>query len=215
MYRFVLLAALIFAFAPAANGATAWDESVNGDLSNNYLAPTPLSFVLGSNHVIGTTFRSPSTNLIDYDIFTFTVAPGSVLSAVVVTSVSISSTFSFFGITNGSALAVNPDTVNSTQNATGLLGWTHYTNGDAGMNILPRIGTGPGATGFTPPLGAGPYSVWLQETSSLPTNYNFDFQISAAAAIPEPEAYALLVAGLALLGFAGRRQQNPLARLAL
>jgi hypothetical protein len=214
MNRFVLLASLIFTLAPAAYGATAWDESVNGDLSNNYLAPTPLSFVLGSNHVIGTTGRSPSTNLIDYDIFTFTVSPGSVLSGVVVTSVNITSAFSFFGLTTGSTLAVNPDTVNATMNPTGLLGWTHYTNGDVGKDILPRIGTGPGAIGFVPPLGAGPYSVWLQETSTLPTAYDFDFQISAAAAIPEPETYALLFAGFALLGFAAWRRENPPARFA-
>jgi hypothetical protein len=34
----------------------------------------------------------------------------------------------------------------------------------------------------------------------------YDAAVSPSAVIPEPQAYALLLAGLALLGFSGRRQ---------
>ncbi|MFM9915690.1 MAG: hypothetical protein ACKVOX_07770, partial [Rhizobacter sp.] len=75
-----LLVALTCSSAASAQSATAWDESVSGDLSNSGLAPTPLVFVVGTNRVTGTTGNSGQG--VDRDYFKFTVPPGMELKSL-------------------------------------------------------------------------------------------------------------------------------------
>ena len=62
-----------------------------------------------------------------------------------------------------------------------LLGYTLYDIGDEGTDILPAIGQGDGAKGFVPPLGAGTYSFWVQETATCDCQYRFTFQVTTPA----------------------------------
>ena len=53
---------------------------------------------------------------------------------------------------------------------------------------------GPGAIGFTPPLPAGDYTFWMQQTGANSATYQFDFIVT-----PEPATAGLLFAAAVLL----------------
>jgi hypothetical protein len=186
--RFTLLAGCLLLSSAAARADTLYDESVSGDLSNDGLAPTSLSFSLGSNQVLGTTGRATAT---DRDYFTFTIPAGEVLSMLVELPGTTSGGVSFIGLEAGPQLTLptNPP------DATGLLGWMHYGPPLIGLDILPLMGTaGQGSTGFVPPLPAGTYSIWIQDFNSGSFTYGFNFVVSA----PEPALGGLLLGALSL-----------------
>lgn len=56
---------------------------------------------------------------------------------------------------------------------------------------------------------SGPYSSYDFFLYTLPTNGSNQWAANAVAAVPEPETYAMLLAGLGLLGLARRRKRNP------
>jgi hypothetical protein len=199
--RGMVLFATACLFGAAAQAATVYTESVSGDLSDSGLSPTALTVASGSNQVFGTTGRT--AGVVDLDYFTFTVPVGEVLTSITIlpgTAGLGRLGDSFIGMQAGSQVTVLP----TATDATGLLGWFHYDNSDVGTDILPLLGTSDfGATGFTPPLPAGSYSFWVQELSTGTATYGFDFSI----ATPEPASWAMLLAGMALIGArAGRKR---------
>jgi hypothetical protein len=197
----LLLCALLSAgLMSGAQAATAWDETVSGDLANVGTAPTAVSLVLGSNLVTGTTGRS-AAGVVDRDYFTFTLPAGWQLDSLTLlqgTTFLGPSGLGFIGVQAGPQVTVNP----TGGSATGLLGWWHYREEDVGTDILPFIGFGDGATGFIGPLPAGTYAFWIQETATGSAAYRFDFNVSA---VPEPSSALFLLAGLAGLGLLRRR----------
>jgi PEP-CTERM motif len=199
--RGIVLFASACLFGASAQAGIVYNESVSGDLSGSGLSPTPITVALGSNQVFGTTGRV--AGVVDLDYFRFTVPVGEVLTGITIlpgTAGLGPLGDSFIGMQAGSQVTVLP----SATDATGLLGWFHYDDSDVGTNILPLMATsGFGSTGFTPPLPAGSYSFWVQELSSGTAPYGFDFTL----ATPEPASWAMLLAGLALIGArAGRKR---------
>ncbi len=181
-----------------AGAATVYDESVSGDLSNAGASPTFISTAAGSNQIFGTTGKTGG--VIDLDYFTVALQAGQTLTAITLLPGSnVNGSLSFIGVQAGSKVTVSP----TGGSATGLLGWTHYSTSEIGTDILPAIGAGAGATGFTPPLGTGTYSFWVQDTSPGAAHYGFDFTVTS---VPEPTGMALMLAGLAGLGVALRRR---------
>jgi hypothetical protein len=199
MTRLLIAALLCTGTMSTAQAATAWDESVSGDLANTGTSATAVTFGLGSNLVLGTTGRS--NGVVDRDYFTFTLPEGWQLDALTLlpgTTFLGPSSLGFIGVQSGGQVTVDP----TGGSAAGLLGWWHYNENDIGTDILPSIGAGPGATGFIGALPAGSYAFWIQETATGSAAYQFDFSVSQ---VPETSTTLMFLAGLAGLGFLRRR----------
>jgi len=195
-----LTAAAVISLGSAANAT-----NYTGPYSSSGLAPTPVSFSLGANIVSGI------TGGFDSSYMTFDIAPGEELSSIIVLDGSPAPDRTFFGIASGDTVVVNPNFTS----AAGLIGWTLFSNamdntdvlGDLGMAAAANFPAVPGATGFTPPLGAGTYSTWVVDGDgtfdTIP--YKLDFVISSA---PEPSTWVLMLAGVGLAGMALRRRSR-------
>jgi len=131
-----------------------FDESTDGELSDNGSTPTALTFEFGDNVVIA----EQASDSPDY--FTFSVPDGYELSELIVEGFSIADP-GFIGIAEG--------TIIDGGEAGDLLGGLVYGTGDLDTNILPEIGTLDGATGFIDTLPAGEYTVWLNQTGQTST----------------------------------------------
>jgi len=197
------IAALALASVPAF-ADTGYSEASSGDLSNVGTSPTAVTLGIGSNFINGTTGSDGTT--IDRDYFTFTLDPGQALVAIQVLDGTNSIpnatpgdlARSFIGIEGGSV-------VDTLSDPSKLLGYTHYNQSMIGTDILDDIGAGAGAQGFTPPLGAGSYSVWIQEANVGTAHYFFNFLV---ASVPESSTWAMMLSGFGLIGWSMRRSQK-------
>lgn len=203
--RFVVLAGLAIG-SSVGTAQIAYNEAISGDLSSNGLIPTIIAVHAGSNTVFGTTGRVGAT--IDRDYFTFAVPPGLALTAVLELPGTVSGGVSFFGLQAGPQVTL-PVT---TTVANGLLGWDHYASTVVSTDIFPILQIPlTGSSGFSGPLGAGNYSVWIQDFSAGNFAYGFDFRLSTA--VPEPSTYALMGGALLLVLTLRRRHATTKAML--
>jgi hypothetical protein len=190
------LITLTIGLSSSAFGGTIWNEADNGDLSNSGLAPTAVGpLTVGSNEIFGSTGSSAS-GVVDLDYFVITVPTGFVVNSLnVLPGTQAGGSVSFIGVEAGPQVTVSPDATS----AAGLLGWTHYGPANINMDILPAMSiASEGSSGFTPPLGAGQYSFWIQELSVGAFQYGFDLELAAASSVPEPGTLSLMVVGLAV-----------------
>lgn len=203
--RLVLPAALLALAAGAQAGvlpATGWNEFANGDLTGNNLQPTFVGLLAGGvTEVRGVTGRAIAGGPVDLDYFTFTVPAGFELSAMTLLEGTVPLiNVGFVGLMAGNSFTVPP----TTQSAEGLLGISLYSTNEIGTDLLPVMGIPTlGSTGFTPPLPAGSYSFWVQETGIGEAPYGFGFAVTP---VPEPATMLTMLAGLALLGAALKRR---------
>ena len=162
--------------APPASAGTVWDEAIQGDLSNNGLAPTAIPVAGGSNVVLGVT-GNPGTG-VDRDYFTFTVPAGTALTAInLLPNTSVSGAVSFIAIQPGPQLTVTP----TGGGVEKLIALGHYGNDQVGTNLLPSIGL----AGYTASLSPGVYSIWVQDTGGT-ASYGFEFVLTPTAAVETP-----------------------------
>ena len=196
------------AFATPASATIVHDELISGDLSNSGAAPTSLAFAPGDNWILGTTGRD-TQGVVDRDYFTFTLLADEYLTAITVLNgtTTVANGLAFIALEAGSQVTVDP----AAPTAGPLLGWYHYGPGDILNDILPEIGAGAGAQGFTPPLGPGTYAVWIQETGTGTANYGFNFVV---AEVPEPGTWAMMLLGFVAVGWALRPRPDRLAAAA-
>jgi len=195
----VAVAGLLSLGAPTLQAGVAYDESIWGDLSNSGLAPTPVTLQNGWNNILGTTGRG--ANGVDRDYFTFTVPTGYVVSSFdELAGTQVGGAVSFIGLEWGPQLTL-PTNASS---AAGLLGWAHYSATSTDVDLLPLLQIPSlGSSGFDGPLGAGEYSVWIQDFNPGPINYGFSVQLSG---VPEPSTYGIFAASLLAVAVVTRKK---------
>ncbi len=202
LFRFALTA-LACGVVATPCFAVDYNEAVSRDFSNFGLTPTSLgTLTIGDNSVFGTTGRGSGG--IDRDYFTFVVPTGyQWVSFREIAGTGVGGNVSFLGLQAGNQVTVSTGATT----AAGLLGWTHYGAVNVDTDIFPDMALASnGSTGFATPLGAGSYSVWIQDFNAGQFSYGFRFGV---AAVPEPGSVALLV-GLSAsgAGFLARRRRR-------
>lgn len=154
-----------------------WDESVDGDLSDDGLNPSGIfNFAEGDNIIIASQQGNPR----DVDFFAFTVPDGFELIELVVDDYESTDNVAFIGIDSGATTDV--DFTNPS--AGDLLGGTSYGTASIGNNILAVMGNLGGAEGFIPPLQEGTYTIWLNQTGA-PSTSTLNFIVSQVLSIDE------------------------------
>jgi hypothetical protein len=162
------------------------DESVNGDLSGDRSVPTAYVLSQGTNSVIATSVSG------DIEYIALTVPAGLQMQRLVLASYTGLDETAFIGVQSGPVFTEPP----TGTNVANLLGWTHFgpALGHVGTDILDDLGAGPGSIGFTPPLGAGVYTFWIQQTGQNAATYQLDYSV-----VPGPGALTALMAGVGLV----------------
>ena len=177
----------------------------SGDLSGDNTMPTDLGvFTEGINTVTGSVVNARGVaggEPADADVFTFSIAQGTQLEDISI--VAFDGRVAFFSIDEGTTYPLNFAGLDNQDNLGQLLGST-LIGFSLDSNLLPFLSTGGDAgSGFTAPLGAGNYSVYIQETSPFsPDTFTVAFTVEA---VPEPST--ALLAGLALTGLVARRKR--------
>ena len=167
-----------------------WDESVDGDLSNNYRAPNFFALSFGSQSVFGTVTDQGTR---DRDLFTIEIPVGGQLTALRLVSYSSSDpdNISFVGMQEGATLSQAPS-----DNFDDAIGYALFGIDDIGKDLLPAI-TGnsfiPPFNGLNP-LPAGEYAVWVNETATT-ADYGIAFEVTQ---VPEPSILFLGLFGVSL-----------------
>jgi MYXO-CTERM domain-containing protein len=188
--------AVLSTLAAGAVQAFTHDESVNGDFSGDRLAPTALVATPGVN------LAAMSSATGDRDYFTFTVPTGWLLSAIQHVTYDSNDDVSFIALQAGTQLTEPPTGTNPGN----LLGYLHFGDATVGSDILDNLAASntsvPPAMGFTAPLGAGPYTFWVQQTGAA-ASYSLEFMLTP---VPEPATWGLWLAGLAGVAAVRRRR---------
>ncbi|TAE78466.1 MAG: PEP-CTERM sorting domain-containing protein [Verrucomicrobia bacterium] len=175
--------------------AATYSESIDGELSNDFIEPTPVAMDLGSNLLTGGLAGGEN----DVDLFRFSVPVGHHLAAIRILGFTGGGGGSFLGIQSGVELSASPVPSSGFPDP---IGYAIISASDAAVDrdVLPTIASGPPFQGVAA-LSAGNYVGWLNETG-LASTYQIEFVI---AAVPEPTAWSAI--SLALFASLARRRR--------
>jgi hypothetical protein len=194
-------AVLIFGSA-AAQADVVFDETVDSDLSNDYLNPNVVNLPFGTSSILGST-GVDQNNAIDFDYFRITLTGGKTLEQIILADQSGDGS-SFIAVHVGDTFSFNPG-VNDSECLNSCLGWAHFgpnetaNGGGVGEDILPLMASN--TTAFTPPLTGTSYAFWIQDNDEE-SHYRFDFVVA-----PEPATWCFVaIGGLVALALKRRRQ---------
>jgi hypothetical protein len=160
--------------ADGDDAAALYDESVDGEITDDATNPLSLALGGGSNLISGDVIAG------DIDYVTVSVPQGYVLSAIELAEYDSVDDLAFIGIQRGTVFTEPPvDT-----NVANLLGFALFGIDTEGTDLLPGMGSAEGVQGFTAPLEAGDYTFWIQQTGADTVGYTFDLVTSLAASVP-------------------------------
>ena len=196
--RLALAIAALAVGSSVAHGIVIYNESMSGDFSNTGTTPTVVTgLVSGENEVHGSTGNSGSGG--DRDYFTFAVPVGLEWASLTALPGMAPGRIAFIALQAGSLVTLPANTLT----AAGLLGWHHYNSDDVGNDLLPLMATpANGSSGFSAPLGAGNYAIWIQDSSPGQTLYGLNFQLRH---VPDSGPGLGVLATLLALAFLRRR----------
>jgi hypothetical protein len=170
----VLMAVLAL---PAA-AAVVHDEAVDGDLSTNPAAPTPLAFALGSNVVKGSVRASTDTQ----DFITFTVPAGTRLLAL---------NLLLYAPNNIGFMAFNAGTTSfipSVATDPMFLSGIHVSASETGTDLMPLFVTNNVTSNALPDpwLDPGAYCFVVQQANTTLTSYQLEFVLEGVVPVRGP-----------------------------
>ena len=168
--KLLATAALLALLIAPAGAAIVHDESVNGDLSTNPAAPTPIAFAQLSNFILGTTGNSGT---VDRDYITFTIDSDRILGSLILHGLSPDN-LAFAAFNSGSTSFVP-----SGSTAASFLAGIHPSGSHVGTDLMPLFVTSSvtGNSLSTPHLGPGTYSFLIQQTSPFLQSYSLEFVV--------------------------------------
>jgi len=171
------------------------------NFSNDNTSPTDLGVLMpGVSTVSGVVDNAP----INSDFFTFQIAPGQELSGWDLLSYQSADNIAFVAINDAATFPFSILGFGTTPGQEAqFLGGSTFGPGNVNSDILPLIGSIAGRR-FTGPLGAGTYTVMVQQLGGDATNYSFGLNVTA---VPEPSTvFALALAALVFVVYLQRRR---------
>ncbi|MFK7982907.1 MAG: 3-coathanger stack domain-containing protein [Saprospiraceae bacterium] len=136
------------------------DTVTETDLSDDRMNPTVVAFSEAMD-TISNCQKGSNPGPRDIDYFTFNVPKDTALSELVLKNYvpsDVATNKAFIGIQAGTTITVDPFNPSATE----LLGGLTYGTNHIGMDILPLMRNL--GIGFTTPLTAGDYTIWLNQT---------------------------------------------------
>ena len=194
--KFILQSALAITLSSPLFAVISFTESSDGELSGDNLNPTALGILgVGTSSISGTVVDALGANP-NVDVFTFNIAEDTVLSGITVANFTSMDDVAFLGFAEGTDFPFNATELGNTPDQNLILGGNLF-GGVVGSNIIDTIGNGVIGTGFTAPLDAGDYTLYLQQLGVTTVDYTIELDVTS---VPEPSSIALLgLGGLALL----------------
>jgi hypothetical protein len=207
--RLIAATLLLLSLHSPALGVVVYSESGDG-LSFRNDAPTDLGFFMpGVNSVtgqvmfIGDPFEyeplpddERAYMAMTADVFSFEIPLGAQLDSIIMTSFAADSGGAvFMGLDDGPQFAFDSFTLNFffpdlSPILKGAL---------VGLNDDFLTVNSAGGSGASSPLGAGRYSIYIQENNQSATDYSLQFNVSAATSVPESSSVVAL--STACVGF--------------
>lgn len=190
----LLVAPIALTLVTGAQAGVIWNETGNGDLSDNWLVPSSAALNLGSNTIAGTSGERDDGS-VDRDYITIFIPAGLILSEIIHVDYFSNDQVAFVGVQQGSTMP-DPNTVT----AESLLGWTLIGPSTVGTDLFNGLSTPRYPGGGFLPLVEGPatYTFWIQQTGES-TLYEIDF-----VTVPTTGVAGALLCGL-LTGARRRR----------
>lgn len=158
----------LLGLAASANAAVIWDESINGLLSTDPNAPTPIVFAVGSNVIKGS---AGNVNAQARDYITFTVPAGYTMTALNLQVYTPENT-GFCALNEG-----NTSVIPSNPTIGFWLAGTHLDPTFVGTDLLDAMSTASVTTESLAASQLDPltYTFVIQQTSALITTYQMEW----------------------------------------